>query len=63
MAYQGPCVCPNCSLKIKAGRVHLVLESVGAVQNRCLNASLKEMQQALGENVLVHATQALSSDD
>ena len=62
MAYQGPCDCPNCGQKVKAGRVHLILESVGSVQNRCLNATLKEMQLALGEEVLVDATQALSSD-
>lgn len=63
MAYQGPCACPNCGRKIKAGMVHLVLESVGEVQNRCLNASLKEMETALGENLLVNATEALSGND
>lgn len=63
MAYQGPCTCPNCGQKINAGIVHMVLESVGEVQNRCLRASLKEMEIALGSNVLVDATRALMSDE
>lgn len=63
MAYQGPCDCPNCGKKIRAGRVHLVLEAVGEVQNRCLNASLKEIAQALGNDVLVDATQILGEEE
>ena len=61
MAYQGPCECPNCGQKVRAGRVHVVLEAVESVQNRCLDASLKEMRQALDEKILVDARKALFS--